>query len=263
MLCVSLLVAACGGSDETAIAPAATAAPTADLLVSVERSRLFEQQRTMAVTAENRGADTVALVDPWLDSGRHEVAQADPRTVTLEPGRRLTFPLPYGPARCDGDLPDVLTVHALIAGVDVSFESPITDPIRGTHERECAAERARAGVELAFADDWAVDGATAAGTLTVRPTEPDVAVTDVRTAIVFVTQVGAPLPATTDLPLTVSAQRCDVHALIESKKTFTVAVHVQVGDADPVPVEIVADDGAVRSALDRAIEACVTAEGAG
>lgn len=263
-LFLPVVAAGCGGGEGTTAAAPVVEPPDApaDVVVTVERSRLFEQQRTLAVTVENRGPDRVSLVDPWLDSGRHAVVDAPSRVVTVDAGRRLTFPLPYGAARC-GDVGDVVTVHAEIEGSPARFEAPVTDPIAGAHGRECAAERARAAVELDFADDWTVDGAVASGTLTVRSTGPDVAVVDVRTAIVFVASTRSPLPASSDVRLVISAQRCDVHALIESKKTFTVAVHVRVGDERPVPVEIVADDGPVRAALDQALAACVAVQAAG
>lgn len=258
-----LVLPACGGAEDEvpAAAPEERPAPSGDLVLTVERSRLFEQQRSLAVSLENRGAATVTVVDPQLDSGRHDVVDAPPRTVTLDPGRLLTFPLPYGPARC-GDVGEVVAVRAEVDGSVLRLEAPVTDRIVAAHERECDGQRARAAVDLAFADDWTAQGTVASGTLTVRPKEPDVRVVEVRTAIVFVASASTPLPTDGDVALELTAGRCDVHALIESKKTFTVAVHVQVGDDDPVPVEIVADDGPVRSALDAAIGSCV-AEAAG
>lgn len=267
LLLAAIVVAGCGGTGEPAEqvtdATTTTASPTTEaapsgLVVTVERSRLFEQRRSLAVSIENRTERTVTVVDPWLDTGRHEVADAEPRTVTLPPGRLLSFPVPYGKARC-GRVEEVAVVHAVVDGTPAWFEAAVGPRIRAAHARECAGERARSAVELGFADDWAADGAVATGTLTVRPLEPDVQVVDVRTSIVFVTTAGTSLPTDRDLPLTVSAGRCDAHALIESKKTFTVAVHVRVGDDDPVPVEILVEDGPARSALDQAIEACVAA----
>jgi hypothetical protein len=57
--------------------------------------------------------------------------------------------------------------------------------------------------------------------------------------------------AATEVVLTVA--RCDVHALIESKTSFTFPLSVAVGDGDPVAVPVTADDP-VRATMQAMLE---------
>jgi hypothetical protein len=55
--------------------------------------------------------------------------------------------------------------------------------------------------------------------------------------------------------VTASAERCDPHSLIESKKSFVFVAWVRLGDAEAVPVEL-HPDGAARAALDGLFASC-------
>ena len=63
--------------------------------------------------------------------------------------------------------------------------------------------------------------------------------------------------------LEVFAARCDTHALIESKKTFTFTVSLAIDGADPVPLDVVPEGGPSRDVLQQALQGCMDGEGAG
>ena len=56
--------------------------------------------------------------------------------------------------------------------------------------------------------------------------------------------------------MTISADRCDPHALAESKGTFMFLTWATVGDAAPVPVDL-EPTGAARAALEDVFATCV------
>jgi hypothetical protein len=61
---------------------------------------------------------------------------------------------------------------------------------------------------------------------------------------------------TASVPLRVEASRCDPHALTEYKRTFILVASVQVGDDDPVRVDVTAE-GPAHDALGVLLEACL------
>jgi hypothetical protein len=58
------------------------------------------------------------------------------------------------------------------------------------------------------------------------------------------------------LPVTVVAARCDVHALIESKRTFKFPVEVALDGGPPEPM-VLEVEGEVRDVFQGLLEACI------
>ena len=260
---------ACGSDVDDATVPAAatatsTTAADDDLSVEVERSRLFEQQRSLGVTVRNGGSTDVVVDGVRFGDGPYEPGPDAGRTVTVPAGAVVSFPVPYGDERCD-DVVDELVVHLDVDGEPTSRTVPVSAQVRRAHGRACSAAAARQAVSLRFGDDWQlVAPRQAQGSLVAEAKEGrEVVVVDVSTSIVFVTETR---DASTDgvrVPLDVYAARCDTHALIESKKTFTFTVSLAIDGAEPVPVEIVPEDGPARDVLQQAIEGCMDAGGTG
>lgn len=259
LLAASLAVAGCGTDDEapaTVPASSETTAPPEVVAVGVERSRLFEQQRSLAVTVRNSGPDPVVVDEVRFAAGRYEEVPAADRTVTVPAAGQVSFPVPYGPARCDAE-EDEVVVHLAIDGEATTRTAPVSGQVRRAHERECAAAAVRRAVRVEFADDWEVVAPRRVqGSLDVTPLAGhEVEVADVATSIVFVTETTAADTRRTSLD--VVAARCDTHALIESKKTFTFTLSVVVDGEAPVALEIVPEDGPAREALQQAVEDCL------
>lgn len=269
VLLAAPLVAACGADVEEPTGAAPTATPTTSaagetVTVEVERSRLFEQQRSLGVTVRNGGPDLVVVDRVRLGAGPYEPGPDIDRAVTVPGGATVSFPVPYGDERCD-DAADELVVHVHIDGDATTRSVPVSAQVRRAHARACAAAAAREAVTLRFDDDWELAAPRQArGSLLVEPAAGrEVGLVDVTTSIVFVTEVGAGRGLGDAVPLEVYAARCDTHALIESKKTFTFTVSLAIDGGEPVPVELVPEDGPARDVLQQAIEGCLDAGGSG
>ncbi len=265
-----VLATACGTDADEAVEGSTTSTTSttsitsttsgdAVLAVEVERSRLFEQQRSLGVTVRNETDRAVVVDDVRFTAGPYDAVPATDRTVTVPAdGGRVSFPVPFGPARCDST-DDVIEVRFRLDGASATRQAPVSNQVRRAHARECATAAVRRAVRIDFAPDWEVVGSRRVqGSLVVDPLDGhDAEVTDVVTSIVFVTEVTDRSAAGPSLE--VVAGRCDTHALIESKKTFTFVVSVAVDGAEPVPVEVVPAEGPARTALQQAIEDCLDA----
>lgn len=262
---VPVVAGACGGDGATGDEErAAGAGERFPLTVSIERERLFEASRAFRVVFANIGDEAVEVSGAELRSELFAPVGPDARTFTVRPtGGPVSMPLPYGEATCGDGRDDGLVVRLAIDGAvaDVALGAAPRG-IRRVHETECAAARVREAVDLGFGTDWrSVAPGRVTGTVTVAPRgDAEVAVEEVRTAIVLSAEVTSELPAAGDVEVVVTAARCDAHALTESKKTFVFSLLVSVDGAEPARVELEAEaGGAARQALDRAIDECVAA----
>jgi hypothetical protein len=95
-------------------------------------------------------------------------------------------------------------------------------------------------------------------TLTSRG-ETTATVEDVRGNIVFGVELDdGTLPATASFPLELQVDRCDTHALIESKRTFKFPLEVSLDGGDPALVVLEAVAGTpARTVLADLIQACI------
>jgi len=262
----------CGSSGDGSAADSDGAArgPSSELDATLRRSRLFETQRQIGLELATTGdADvrvgTIQLVTPLYET----VAPTD-RGTTLDAGDRpLLMPIPFGTALCDGEADGPAELVATVDGDEVRV--PLTERPAGMlahlHGLECASAEVLEDVALELTGDWVVtDPHTATGQLTVTQRTPGVTATvdEVLGNVIFglttatagpVLTIGDDQP-TAAVGITISASRCDPHALIEYKRTFKFAVEVRVGDADPVPVDVEAQ-GDARAALGELIRSCV------
>ncbi len=274
VLVAASLGVACGDDDgEVVAAPAGTAPPATvpveeepdgGLGVTVERSRLYEQRRSLAVTLRNGGDATVVVDRVRFGDGPYASGPAAERTVTVPAGAVVEFPVPYGDARCDAPAEEIV-VRLHVDGEPASRTVPVSAQIARARERECDAARARAAVALTFADDWELVGPRRArGSIQLEPSgAEDVALVDTTTSIVFSTTVTDPDAGGGRALLEVFAARCDTHALIESKKTFTFTVSLAIDGDDPVPLDVVPEGGPAREVLQQALQGCMDGEGTG
>jgi len=260
-----LLAVACGGDDAAPSEAATPSAPAAapGLTATIARDRLFEAQRAFEVTFVNAGDAPVVVGEARLVSALFAPLGGDARSVTVWPtGDPVSVPVPYGAAVCDaGDAR--LALAAVVDGTAAELElGEAPAAIRRVHAAECAAADVAATVSIGWGDTWtAVAPGRVRGTVTVEQRREGAGgvVHEVAASVVFAVQVTSPLPATSDVDVTITAARCDAHALTESKKTYRFPVFVTVGDGERVRIELEASRGPVRAALDRAIEECVAA----
>ena len=133
------------------------------------------------------------------------------------------------------------------------------------HDRECAAADVLDRVDIAFGDDWTRDGIVISGELRLeqRHAGAPVAIDDAVGNVIFtlVLEQDHPLLRVSDdepsarVPVRISADRCDPHAVAEFKTPYLFLSWVTVGDGEPVPVPLTLTGGA-RAALDELIASC-------
>ncbi len=247
-----LLLAACGddGSSPDDATPGAAAA----LRVTATRSSLFDSQRTFRLEVANEGDQPVALGRVRLDSPLFDAVPTPARDTEVPPGGSLLIPLPYGDARCEPAARPSAVV-AQVGGSEVALplgEDP-PDLLADLHALECAQAQVRERVDVVFGDDWqAVGPVSAAGELRLRARGDGAATVEaIEGNIVFgvrapdrvpllAVDAGAPEDV---VPVVLVVDRCDTHALIESKRTFKFPLEVRLDGGEPAAVVLEAEPG--------------------
>lgn len=269
VLCASAF--ACGSSDDDDTADegrATVPAPTLD--AALRRSTLFDTRREFGLALATTGDADVHLGTIQLVTPLFETVAPTARDATLAAGDRpRVMPLPYGTVRCDGAEAEAPEIAAVVDGEQVHI--PVTehpaDLLADLHDRECASAAVLEDVALELNGDWTVtDPQTAVGQLTVTQRTSGVAavVDEVLGNVIFGVTTGSASPVvsvddeqpTSSTEVTISAARCDPHALTEYKRTFVFVAEVRVDDADPVRVDVVAE-GDAHAALSELLRSCI------
>jgi hypothetical protein len=225
------------------------------------------------VALANRGPAPVEVVRFQVRHPMFATVPAEDRESVLRPGATAVRPLPFGAPRCDVTDDSGAVVVLGVRGGDGSAATvtEVTVPLAeggpglaAWHATACAAAAVGDVVEFELGPALAVEdgGARLRTSLRAERTGPgEITVTGVGNSILFsvAPASGDPvlaLPAAVDTAATevvLTVARCDVHALIESKTSFTFPLQVAIGDADPVPVPVTAGDD-VRAAMQEMLE---------
>jgi hypothetical protein len=268
VVAASPLVAGCGRDEGP------TAAGEADLVATVQQSTLFEPQRALRLTLANGGDQDVEVSALRLASPGFEPLEPEDRSAAVQAGDRVVVPLPLGEALCgdeqDGGDEGPIELVADVDGEEVTV--PLAERPHGMladrRAEECEVAAVLADVDLRLGESWERTAPrTLAGEVELAQRRPGVtaAVEEVEGNVIFTVAADAPpspwLEVSDDrpaasLPVTIDASRCDPHALIEYKRTYMLAAWVQVGDAEPLRVDVEAT-GAARRALEDLLSACL------
>ena len=241
MVAVLLVVAGCADSSDagsssttTAPAPETTAPapePVGGLVAEIGVNRLYAVNRAFGLVLRNVTDAPIVVQEMQLDSDQFETMAATERTVTLPAGgRRLVLALPYGEARCDDEAGETFPVVVVLDdGQELHLDAPeeYEGAVARLHGRECAAADVLERVDITFGDTWVQDGIAVDGELHLEqrhPGEPvaiDNAVGNVIFTLILeqdhpVVEVSDDAPSAT-VPVTISADRCDPHAVAEFK----------------------------------------------
>lgn len=261
-----VLLAACADDGGGQVGGGATGV---ELTATATRSSLFDSQRTFRLELTNDGDAPVTVASVQLDSPLFEPVPASSRDTQLAPGQRLLLPVPYGPSICPGAGPSNLVT--LVSGdeVVVPLDQVPVEVMDALHEVECGEAAVRDAADVAFGDDWTSTGARSARGEVVVAThgETEVTVDGVHGNIVFgVRGADTDPPLLTvagagevgRLPLELVVDRCDTHALIESKRTFKFPLEVRLDRGPPALVVLEAEPGSpTRDVLGGLIQACI------
>lgn len=261
-----LLLAACGDDGGSPVGGGATGV---ELTATATRSSLFDSQRTFRLELTNEGDVSVTVASVQLDSPLFEPVPASPRDTQLAPGQRLLLPVPYGPSICPGAGRSNLVTVVSGDEVVVPLGQVPVGVMDALHEVECGEAAVRDAADVDFGADWTSTGPRSARGDVVVEThgETEVTVDGVRGNIVFgvrVADTDPPLLTVAGagevgrLPLELVVDRCDTHALIESKRTFKFPLEVRLDGGPPALVVLEAEPGSpTRDVLGGLIQACI------
>lgn len=206
------------------------------------------------VRITNTGDDAFTITSVALESAGFAALPPTVRTAEYLPGRVIDLPTPFGAPVCDADpLPAAarLTVTRPGGGPEV-VRAPLSAEVLGTiHEEECAVRAVAEVVDVAVVG-LADDGDALAGSLALtrrQGNEPVVATAIGRSVLVDVAAEDLPLDlagAEADARTAVSftPATCDPHVLSETKKPYVFPLTVQVGDHEPVAMDLPLDQAA-------------------
>jgi hypothetical protein len=255
-----------------------TAADRAGITATLQRSTLFETRRSLRLTVRSNRGEEREIGAIQLESPLFEPVEPEARDARLPPaGRRVVMPLPFGTVRCDhrNASGDTGKEHAAVLLADIDGQAvrePIeqrpSDLLVDLHEAECAAAAVLADVDLRLGDTWRpTDPRTLQGELqfSQRRDGAEATVQGVEGNVIFTVSGDAASPHTlavsndrpsASAPISITASRCDPHALIEYKRTFIFTASIQMDSAEPARVDIKAE-GAARRALEDLLTSCL------
>jgi hypothetical protein len=232
--------------------------------------RVLEVKVTNAGDAELKVAALEVVADGFTGSGRES------HESTIAAGRRVDLRTPYGKPECGtaenpapSPAPSSVRVRLWPAGSDAPIEPELTagaELLGRIHARECADQYAREAIDVAWAPTWQRVGSgptlVVDGVLRVGPARRAAEVVSVEGTTLFATQTEA-LPAgvepgspPSDVRVRFSPQRCDPHAVGESKRGYAFGVRVRVEGQDEVVLTVQPDDAGHRVLEDALLEAC-------
>jgi hypothetical protein len=196
-------------------------------------------------------SDEFSVTSVAVDSPGFEALPPTELTADFRPGRVIDLRTPIGAAQCDvSPVPSSARLTVVRPGgqpeeVDVPLAADVLQQI---HADECA--------EQALAEDVAIevvdlrddgDGLAGSLALTRKAGEGEVRVISLRRSVLMAADVDLPLTMAADAsdaatPLRFTPATCDAHVLAETKQPFLFPMTVQVGDREPVDVELPVPD---------------------
>ena len=226
---------------------------------SVTRSRAAQARGQINVLLSNPTDWPVQVRSLALDDLRFAPVPATRRLVTIRPhADELLVPITLGTPRCIGVLGEP---HVVAGGTSMPVDDAGRRVLDGIVEDACVLAAVRRSVSLDFVEegtpvsDVAVDVVLR---LERRGGGRVVTVDAVGSNVIFAVS-SDDLPATLasdddrlDVTVRFSAERCEPHALAESKKTYQLPVWVALDGGEPAFVELTVS-GSARDALDRAL----------
>jgi hypothetical protein len=258
-------LAGCGGT-----APAPARAP--QLAAEVKQYRSDIAKRTVAVTVENQGDRGVLVRSVDLEAAGFAGDRPAEVTVEVPAGSRVDLRVPYGEVSCAGGRPGAADVALLgVQDADGAQHRLRLELPKGLldrlHARECADRALLAVVDVRLSRQWSRAGTELQGALVLERRSGSAPVTVVEPGGNVLYTVKPARPATPlgtlaadatalELPLRITATRCDVHAFADSKRSYVFGFYLTLGSGEPQLLTTTAD-AALQRQLDRlALDTC-------
>lgn len=247
--------------------------PAPRLMAEVKQYRSDIAKRTVAVTVHNDSDRGVQVDRIDLDAAGFDPDPAVDVAAEVPAGGQVDVRVPYGELRCAEEregTEDAALLDVQDAGGtphELRLELAPDGVLDRLHLRECADQVLREDVDVSLAATWVRDGSALTGALVLqrRSGEAPVTVVEPGGNVIFtVRPVVAATPmgrlaadaAALELPVRITATRCDVHAFADSKRSYVLPFYVALGDGEPQLVTLTADT-ALQRQLDRlALDTC-------
>jgi hypothetical protein len=244
-----------------------------DLSAEVRQYRNDVALRRLSVTVTNDGDRPVSISGVRLAApGFAPLPAADPE-VDLPRGDRVDLPVPYGEVSCGpGSSGGPDRAELLVRAGDDERRLTVELPSNGgllqrLRDKDCAQQALARTVTLALGPGWVRVGKRLQGTLVLtRGTRDDPAtLTEAGGTIVYTVRPRG-LPAVLrpgsprlEVPVVVTATRCDGHALSQNSRGAVFTFYVAVGAAEPVQVPVLADQVLQGQLAQLAADTCLPA----
>jgi hypothetical protein len=256
------------------IGRATGAAGDGELRALLQPSRLFETRGALRVDVSNVGDEDVRITSLRLDSPLYEPQDPQPRDPVLEAGGgTVVMPVLLGEPVCDAETAGPARLVLGVAGgeVAVPLDERPEDLLTDRHAAACAVVEVRSQADLRMGDDWERTAErTVTGEFELAQRQPGVEleVVGLEGNVIFslatedAADDGSPVLAVDDdhptdaVGASITASRCDPHALIEYKRTFTFVALVDTGGETPLRVDVTAE-GETRRLLEDVLQACL------
>ena len=260
-----------GNPSASAMASRAGAAAPLVLTADVAFPRTLQAQRWVEIRLAGAQGEDWVVTSATLDSTTFATLAATESNVRLFEGYVARVRVPLGEATCPAATGDSIVKLTVTndAGASENLEVALpAEVLTGINADECAVRRVLDVASPALGAAGEASGTTVETTLTVsrgsEGADASVVVTAMRGSVIFDMQprAGATLPAsvgtgesTLELPVTLTASRCDPHAFAESKKTFVFGVWLTIDGGTEKYIEI-RPDAALEAALQSAFDNC-------
>jgi hypothetical protein len=249
------------------------------LAATLKQYRADQARRVVQVSVANEGAEPVLIDQLQLDAPGFAPIEPTPKDTLLEPGRRVDLPITFGEPRCEDGPPysaGAATVPMRVAVGDgpaqevrLELDSP-NELLDRLLSGECQQRALSQAMSIEFGPSWELDTTEdqerLRGSVVLRrlSSRDPLAITSMAGSVIFAVQPVPPQPsplltldpatASAELPVEITAARCDPHALSDSKRTFVFPTWVSI-DGGPEQYTTIALSDEGRQRMDELIEA--------
>jgi hypothetical protein len=263
VLGLMVVLAGCGGGTPSASgeAPTSSASPSVSSLpevpgIAAEAVRLRTDEAIggqLQVRIRDTGTEPFTVTSVQLDTPGFGVVPARELSTAFRPDQVIDLTTKFGAVDCSVAAEPAAARLTIVRpdGPTEELRVPLSGGMMARiHDEECAVEGVLAVVDVAV-EGLAGSGDTldAEVVLTRRSGNEEVVVSSLLPSVVLepVPWDELPVRLAADeqelrLPVTFDAQRCDPHALAETKQPFLFPMIVTVGDGEDVPVPLPLDD---------------------